>query len=1021
MDTRPLLPVSFGLLALIIGGCQQSGSAARAYQMQDLTEGVGGPKAMAQPGDFVLENEHLRFAVLAGRPSMGPHTSGGSLVDADLNRADPRFGAGQGNDQLAELFSTVNLNVTSADELSDPGEGDPGEVVILADGSDGGAAVVCVEGPEVSFISLLDLLWPIVGAPEFRIKTHYILEPGARALLIRSWAVFDGSAGCDTELESQPIPGSTENLPIVDWALQGGVAMGDFYLQGGDVDVFVPDVGFDETGFFYEVTSSGVNTFTDPIPADFLAGTAEDVSYALMPAEGLMWVPMFTSSQTVGVGGGLSADDLEALPPGTALHYDRWLAVGRGDVGSAVDALLATRGDATGRVEGHVVEATTGVALSDVNVFARRPGSTAPWTQWETDVGEDPDPDGSFGGSLPPGDWEIFVHAEGRPLGEVVSITVAEGSTTRLVLESPQPGSVSFEVRDETGRTLPAKITFFSTGSEDVRQYVLGDSFIGDRPAEVAFSTSGQGQVVLPDGEYYAVASRGLEYELDISEPFQVDSGRSTHLELTVRRSVETTGWISADFHVHAQPSHDSGVSLAERVATMTAEGVEFMSSTDHDYVTNYAPVVEQLGMEEWLQTAIGLETTTIEVGHFLGFPLRWDDLKDNGGALDWTGLSPEEILTGIRELGVPGGTEPVVFVGHPRDGILGYFDEYGVNTYEGEPGVGGEPGELSVNPKIAGVIENPNELLREDLFSTDYDAIEVLNGKRLELIRTPTQAEMDAFAATGDTELIYDWITRTMDEQEALEDGTLTLGYGTEGTLDDWFALLNLGHRPTLLGNSDTHGTTGTESGCPRNYVWSDTDDPGFISEAEITRAVKEGRVVASYGPFVRFYVETEAQGPGTELVGTGPVPFTIEVQSPSWMDVSRVELYENGTLLAEWTMETPNPDILNFAETVELEPDEDSWYVVVVTGPTDLSPVFSTVEIPYIQLEDIVNDALSEVPGVGTLLGEPVPIPRAYPVFPYAVTNPIFVDLDGDGFDAPGHPDWWVEPEEPEEETAR
>ena len=42
--------------------------------------------------------------------------------------------------------------------------------------------------------------------------------------------------------------------------------------------------------------------------------------------------------------------------------------------------------------------------------------------------------------------------------------------------------------------------------------------------------------------------------------------------------------------------------------------------------------------------------------------------------------------------------------------------------------------------------------------------------------------------------------------------------------------------------------------------------------------------------------------------------------------------------------------------------------------------------------------------------------PMPRSGPTYPYALTNPIWVDLDGDGFDAPGLPSWLVAPETPE-----
>lgn len=1012
---RPVLPLIPGpcllLAAAALAGCASDEPFARAVQLTDLDEAVGGPKALAQPGDFLLENDRIRLAILGHRASLGPHTSGGSLADADLQRFDDRYTHGRGNDRLAEVFSTVNMNVGRVHD-------ERGTVAVVADGSDGGAAIVCTEGPYEPFITLLDGLWPLVNGPDFRMRTDYILEPGSPAVLVRTVATvvdladLDATVGCEGQLDDdiEAAPGSETELPLIELAMETGMVFGDFYLQGGSVDVFAPDIGFDEEGYVHELSSAGANTFQDPIPVDFLAGTADGVSYGLLAGQGRLFVPMFTSSQTVAVGAGIAGDpDLDGrFPVGTQLRYDRWFAVGQGDVGSVVQALLEARGDATARVDGHVVEAGTGVSLTGVHVFAFRAGSEAPWLEWTTDVGDDPVADGSFGGVLPPGDWELMAYAEGRPLGERVAVSLAAGDSLELVLESPQPGSVSFEIRDGTGIRVPSKITFVRTDDVDVRRPVLGDGYIGGRPAAVRFAPYGQGQLVLPPGEYQAIASRGLEYEVDISPPFTVGPATHTDLDLTVIHSVDTYGWISADFHVHAEPSHDSGVSLEDRVSTMVSEGIEFFSSTDHDAITDYRPVVEDMGLEQWVSTAIGLEVTTIEVGHFLGFPLLHDYLVDQGGAFDWTDLTPAEIVDGIRLLGDPAAAdEPLVFVGHPRDGILGYFDQFGLSHYESQ---GDAP---LVEPSV--VVQLTNPLLAAGNFSTDFDALELLNSKRFEFIRTPTTTELLDYAADPDSVPVYDMIERTMEEQDGLWDGTYTLGGGGhEGGVDDWFNLLNLGFRYTALGNSDTHGKTSVESGCPRNFVVSDSDDPGFQDAEAVASAVREGRVVASYGPFVRFWADSPDQGVGSTVVADGEVVLGFEVQSPSWFDVERVEVYENGSLIAEYAIPSPNTDILNLSEQLPVDPDGDAWYVVIALGSGDLSPVFTPVEIPQVQLQDIVVDALEGVPGVSTLLDEAWPIPRAYPIHPYALTNPIWIDRDGDGFDPPGLAPWLEPPAE-------
>ena len=358
------------------------------------------------------------------------------------------------------------------------------------------------------------------------------------------------------------------------------------------------------------------------------------------------------------------------------------------------------------------------------------------------------------------------------------------------------------------------------------------------------------------------------------------------------------------------------------------------------------------------------------------------------------------------------------MYIGHPRDGILGYFDQFNLDPYGDNQG-----GYNLLTSLIGNLLAQANPALEQTNFSTDVDALEILNGKRFEIIRTPTQPELTQYAEEG-TLSNYDMNTRTMDEQEAMQNGEFLLGYGHEGQVDDWFTLLNLGYRFTALGNSDTHGTTKTESGCPRNYVRLTQDDPLLASDAAIAQAVKEHRVVASYGPFVEFYANGDPeQGVGSDvMMDSSDITFHIEVQSPSWFNVDRVELYENGTLIQEFAVPVPNEGIVNFSEDVTVSPTKDSWYVVIVNGNDNLAPLYTAVEIPPVQLQDVVLEAFSDVElsfDVSSILDPLVPIPRGFEVIPFALTNPIWVDQNGDGnFMAPGIPDWLERPVNPLDE---
>src|SRR5262249_28343369 len=137
-------------------------------------------------GDFLLENDQLRAAILASRSSPAPGIYGGSLVDLDIRRPMMGFEGGNGHDRFSETFPIANLLVPNPTSM---------DVTVIKDGSDGDEAVVRVEG-NGEFLyealavlrnqqALLSSIFPHVRT-EVRFITDYSLKPGDRFIKIRT-------------------------------------------------------------------------------------------------------------------------------------------------------------------------------------------------------------------------------------------------------------------------------------------------------------------------------------------------------------------------------------------------------------------------------------------------------------------------------------------------------------------------------------------------------------------------------------------------------------------------------------------------------------------------------------------------------------------------------------------------------------------------------------------------------------------------------------------------------------------
>ena len=805
-------------------------------------------------------------------------------------------------------------------------------------------------------------------------------------------------------------------------------------------------------------------------------------------------------------------------------------------------------------------------------------GSAGLVSHFKSDVGTDPQLDGDFGGELPvglggaPKSYLLVARTKHRPFSNLVRVRIEQGKTTHVAVQFPIPGTLEFEVRDLNGKGLPAKVTLGQCFQEcspegsfdeceargkkcdaetrrcmpkngcasdsdcDADEWCdvpsrrclcnhvtplpreLGGKWLGDNTKLVVHTPDGKGRMEMPPGVYEAIFSRGFEYAID-RQMVELKPGLSTLVQARLDRVVDTHGWISADFHVHGQNSSDSGALFLPRVISYAAEGVEFLSSSDHDVLTNYLPIIYGLGLEPWLNTQVGIEVSPLMLTHVLGFPMAMDETQSQNmpsdKAFDWYNKPAGELFDLIRKGGtLNGGGDAVVVVPH----IYDYFNYYDMDSWT-----------LTME---AGVMSMADPLLFPSQFSGNFDGLEIANGKSMDYIRRPTASEVKDFHdkiipirqafSRGDfdydefsrrswnlgREIMGRMLTRTAEEQDAFMDFNNPAGEcecmnndmcgegktcdpsimtcvtvctknadcddganevcvpaqsrcrtpctsnadcagakykscdtGTgyckadamsgndpcrplRGVVDDWFMLLNRGVNKTALANSDSHDTYHIEAGMPRNYVASMEDLPAYLDNQKISRAVRDKRVVSTYGPFVRFTINGQEIGSTVKTAAAGEsVNLHVTVQSPLWFDVHRLELYANGRLVEAidgcdlnpgqegvTCFALPNTQVVNLNRTFKLKPQVDTWYAVVALGVRGktMGPVYSSLVSTRFGMVEVTGSLFEAIPITGG--GATPRSTTIHPIFPYALTNPIWVDVGGDGFSPIGGapPSW-------------
>jgi hypothetical protein len=163
----------------------------------------------------------------------------------------------------------------------------------------------------------------------------------------------------------------------------------------------------------------------------------------------------------------------------------------------------------------------------------------------------------------------------------------------------------------------------------------------------------------------------------------------------------------------------------------------------------------------------------------------------------------------------------------------------------------------------------------------------------------------------------------------------------------------------------------------------------------------------VASNGPFVEV-TATAGDGGGARIGDTarlaGALDVVVHVKAPSWAPVDRVVLWSNSVALGE--QQVPAGSGTDHRATFRVSCPRDCWLVAEVTGSASMFPV-----VPATEFEPLDVGVLFQALAVGIdLSGLPLASklrPDATEVVkPFAMTSPIWIDVDGGGFTPPKPP---------------
>ncbi len=936
----------------------QGGTGASAKRIDSTAQLIGGENAQGRIGDVLLQNDKVRVIIDQPGRTVGPTLSGGSIVDADLVRPEGTPGR-DAFGRMALFYALGRLSSVT-------------DLEVLSDGSSGGPAIVAASGKDVAhdLLNLKLLLNNVAGLPvepvidpstpvNARLTTYFVLSPGESRVRMVSAICNDADA--------------TIRLPLIDLMDVGAFES----FNPGGCQNGIGNSKLDDTNCLAQGSK-------------WISSQGDGIAYGLRPMSFRDPTKPVKANAVIGYGGVIGTfvegenlqgilswfDPAAEVRPGSfnvlskeKRTYVRDFVIAK-DLAGVSDVIMATEGTVTGAVDVTVQPA------GEARVSFVDKATSQMLTLMVTDA------QGKGRATLPPGEYTATATKEGTTIGAPSTFTVTAGQTTPVSLAQGQSRTLTITVKDLANAGVPAKVTVFCTPSpcpfdkETWKQHLLvdppemGAALVGYIPV------TGQLTVTLPPGAYEAVVSRGPEYSTwpDTwpmrGAPVDLRTANAS-VSAVVDRVVDSPGWVSADLHVHAVASSDSAVRNELRAANFLAEGVDVILSTDHEVITDFAPVVRALNAENLMATMIGEEVTTFSHGHFNTFPLKRNPELPNGGAFDHAGgednpsLRLPQVFSGIKAEH-PGA---VVQLNHPR-GSSGVLTQLKVDT--ATLATHGEPGAFGMAPAPDATANDTK------LFGDGFDLIESANGT------SPSNA-----------------------------------------VLNDWMTFLSRGTVRTASGVSDTHKPYSDSAGYARTYAKVANDTPMTFQPSQFADAIRGQQAFVSNGPYLQVTARKldgamQPTGPTVGLGGTisvaanDGIEVSVDVQGPEWMLIDRIEVFShtagreavNGETNSSWpearaverkllpatlpVEAVPGGPLrrMHVAEKLIVRPARDTWYVVMVRGSSrSMRPLHGDVPIAYTNAILVDADGSGRYDDFPLKAGQPLrvaPTPQAKPRVP-------------------------------------